>query len=89
MNRQFLIRFPKIGTTAADSETGDHLAKADEEVTIVDTVKYENHILSVLHLQSQRGQRLPSPDKSPFQMLLRTESNSGSDFYTEEIQRFD
>ena len=36
------IRFPKIGTTAADSETGDHLAKADEEVTIVDTVKYEN-----------------------------------------------
>ena len=36
------IRFPEIGTTAADSETGDHISKADEEVTVVDTVKYKN-----------------------------------------------
>ena len=36
------IRFPKIGTTALDSETKDHIAKADKEVTLVDTVTYEN-----------------------------------------------
>ncbi len=36
------IHFPKIGTTAIDSDTADHIAKADGEVTIVDTVKYKN-----------------------------------------------
>lgn len=38
------IYFPEIGTTAIDSETGCHTAKADEEVTIIDTVKYKNLI---------------------------------------------
>ena len=31
-----------IGTTAADGETGEKTAKADESVTIIDTVSYEN-----------------------------------------------
>lgn len=39
------IRFPKIQTTALDSDTGDHLANANGDVTIVDTVKYENLLL--------------------------------------------
>ena len=38
------IHVPKIGTTAADSETGMELAKADEDITIIDTVRYENLI---------------------------------------------
>ena len=33
---------PSIGTTAADGETGEKSAKADERVTIIDTVSYEN-----------------------------------------------
>lgn len=35
------IYIPKIGTTALDSETNDHMSKADEKITIVDTVAYE------------------------------------------------
>lgn len=38
------IHFPEIGTTATDSETGCHIAKADEEVTVIDIVRYENLI---------------------------------------------
>lgn len=33
---------PKIGTQAADAADGDQIAQADEQVTIVDTVYYEN-----------------------------------------------
>ncbi|RDB64311.1 hypothetical protein C1878_00120 [Gordonibacter sp. 28C] len=33
---------PEIGTTATDADDGDHEAVADEEVTIVDEVRYEN-----------------------------------------------
>ena len=37
------IHFPKIGTEAADKETGDHLGNAGmETVTIIDTVTYTN-----------------------------------------------
>ena len=36
------IHFPGIGTQAADSETNCELAKADKEITIIDTVAYEN-----------------------------------------------
>lgn len=38
------IHFPDGGTTALDSETGTHTAYADEDVTIVDRVWYENMI---------------------------------------------
>lgn len=33
---------PTVGTTAKDSETLDHISNADENVTIIDTVKYSN-----------------------------------------------
>ena len=33
---------PEIGTTATDAEDGDHVAEADEDVTVVDEVRYEN-----------------------------------------------
>ena len=36
------VYFPWIGTTAIDEETGTHTAAADEDVTIVDTVRYTN-----------------------------------------------
>ena len=36
------VHVPEIGTTATDSETGGHVALADESVTIVDTVEYQN-----------------------------------------------
>lgn len=38
------IYFPEIATTAKDKADGDHFAKADKEITIVDTVKYSNLI---------------------------------------------
>lgn len=39
-----VIHFPTGGTTALDSETGTHTAYADEDVTIVDRVRFENMI---------------------------------------------
>lgn len=36
------IYYPEIGTQAKDSEDGDQEAKADKEVTIIDTVSYKN-----------------------------------------------
>lgn len=36
------VHVPEIGTTAADSETGTHVALADDSVTITDTVAYQN-----------------------------------------------
>ena len=38
------VHLPKIGTTAVDSESGDHNSIADTSVTIVDTVSYSNLI---------------------------------------------
>lgn len=35
------VTVPEIGTTAADSETGGHVALADDEVTITDAVSYQ------------------------------------------------
>ena len=36
------VNFPKAGTTLVDSKTRDHVSVAEKEVTLVDTVKYEN-----------------------------------------------
>ena len=36
------VTFPKIGTTAVDSETKTHMLKKGESVDVIDTVKYEN-----------------------------------------------
>ena len=36
------VDFPKIHTNALDSETGEHMANADERVVLTDTVSYEN-----------------------------------------------
>lgn len=38
------IMIPKIGTTALDKDTQDHITNADNNVTIVDEVAYENLI---------------------------------------------
>lgn len=36
------IYFPEIGTTAKDADTEEHIANADSEVTLIDTVTYKN-----------------------------------------------
>lgn len=38
------VHYPKIGTTAKDSRTKDHISYAGKDVVIIDTVKYENVI---------------------------------------------
>ena len=38
------VAFPEIGTTAADSETGENIANADETVTLTDTIAYKGLI---------------------------------------------
>lgn len=43
------IHFPKVRTAAADSETEHRISYADNEVTIIDTVKYENVASGVEH----------------------------------------
>ena len=35
------ISFPEIGTQATDSETGEHMANADEKVKLIDTIQYK------------------------------------------------
>lgn len=41
-NTKFInMPIPKIQTTAIDSETGDHFAVADKDITIIDTVSYQ------------------------------------------------
>lgn len=37
-----MIHIPEIGTTAWDSETRQHITKADDDATIIDTVAYKN-----------------------------------------------
>ena len=44
---------PSISTTAKDSETSDHIAKADSRVTIVDTVAY--HSLTIGREYTMKG----------------------------------
>lgn len=39
------VYFPKVKTTAIDKESGTHNAVGDKEVTIIDTVHYENLII--------------------------------------------
>lgn len=39
------VHMPKLGTTALDSETDDHLGMADQALTILDTVSYENLVV--------------------------------------------
>lgn len=36
------IHIPEIGTTVSDSETGINLSHADEEITVTDTVSFQN-----------------------------------------------
>lgn len=38
------VRFPKVGTTAKNDQTDDHLMLADKKAIIVDTVSYSNLI---------------------------------------------
>ena len=38
------VRFPKVGTTAKNDQTDDHLMLADENAIIIDTVSYSNLI---------------------------------------------
>ncbi|MDY2960434.1 MAG: VaFE repeat-containing surface-anchored protein [Hornefia sp.] len=41
-NTKFInMPIPKIKTTAIDSETGDHFAVADKDISIIDTVSYQ------------------------------------------------
>lgn len=47
------LDFPKIQTMAKDSETKTHISLCDEDVTIIDTVSYEN--LSVNRTYTVRG----------------------------------
>lgn len=41
------VHIPKISTTAIDSETKVHVSKADDEVTIIDTVEYQNLVAGI------------------------------------------
>lgn len=40
-NQDQQISFPEIGTQAIDSETGEHMANADEKVKLIDTIQYK------------------------------------------------
>ena len=79
------IHFPKIGTTALDSETKDHIGKADDKVTLVDTVTYENlepgteYTLTGTLMDKATGEALMIGDKAvTTEVTFIPEKSSGS-----------
>lgn len=65
------VHLPRIGTSALDSETDDHIGMADQEMTLVDTVAYENlavgktyTVTGTLYVKST-GEALKDADGNP------------------------
>ena len=63
------VYFPEIGTKASDSETGTGVSRADDEVTVIDTVMYQNlrpgleyRVAGVL-VNKKTGEKLMDGDK--------------------------
>lgn len=44
------ISFPEIGTQAIDSETGEHMANADEKVKLIDTIQYKGLVPNLKYI---------------------------------------
>ena len=57
------IHFPKIGTTAVNPDTKDHILKAGENAVVRDTVYYENLVPG--NEYSVRGILMLKPDNKP------------------------
>lgn len=79
------VYFPEIGTTAKDTETNSHVSRADEEVTIVDTVAYKNLIpgkeykVSGVLMDKETGKELlVNEEKVTAETVFTPEKSEGS-----------
>lgn len=74
------VDFPKIHTTAADSETEDHISLCVEEVTIIDTVTFENlpvnKIYTVKGILMNKKTGKPVTDESGKQVTVEAVLNT-------------
>lgn len=79
------VSFPQIQTSAKDSDTGEHMANADEKVTLTDTVSYKGlipHLEYVVNgtlMDKETGEPILI-DKKPVtaQTAFTPETNSGT-----------
>ena len=64
------VSFPQIQTSAKDSDTGEHMANADEKVTLTDTVSYKGlipHLEYVINgtlMDKETGEPIFTPEKT-------------------------
>ncbi|MCD8078560.1 MAG: VaFE repeat-containing surface-anchored protein, partial [Lachnospiraceae bacterium] len=79
------VYFAGIGTTATDSETEDHVACADEEITLIDVVEYTNlpanrtfTLTGTLMLQSTGKEYLDDNGKTVTAETTFTSSSTGN-----------
>ena len=80
------VAFPALRTTATDAEDGSHEAAADEDVTITDTVEYENLVpgreykVTGTLVDRETGEPVTGADGSPVtaSSTLTPESGSGT-----------
>lgn len=79
------IYFPELATTATDTETGDHVADADQTVTLTDTVLFQNLIpgkeykVSGILMDKETGNNLLVNEKTVTSEITFTpETSNGS-----------
>lgn len=87
------VRFPEIGTSAADGADGDKTAAAGQEVTIVDTVRYDGllpgktYVMCGTLMEQESGKPLmENGRKITAEQIFRPQSEEGS---VEMTFRFD
>ena len=80
------VDFPEIGTTLVDSKTGTHEAKAENKVTLIDTVSYKNLVVGKEYtvkgvlMDKETGKKLTDADGNEVTSEVRftAETKTGS-----------
>ena len=84
-DKEETIYFPSIGTTATDDKTGDHMAKADEAITINDKVSYKNLVPGVEYMLV--GQLMNKSTNKPIELANATGFDGAEDKETTYVTK--
>ena len=84
-DKEETIYFPSIGTTATDDKTGDHMAKADEVITINDKVSYKNLVPGVEYMLV--GQLMNKSTNKPIELANATGFEGAKDKETTYVTK--
>lgn len=83
------IHFPGIGTQAKDSDTDCELSKADDEITLIDTVAYENLRIgrkyTLTGILMDKETKKPALDKDGDKIRAKTEFTAETASGTVEV----